>query len=129
MEELPRDFLLLDIYEKKAKYKGVSIGLVKDDDVTLTYWNGSFIFETADVINFSFICDETFPLNPPVITFDESYKNMDPHDCSEDFAILLTKLKKMFKKDTTELDPKHPVIKSWDRDLGVYLQNLRKCLN
>ena len=128
--ELPRDFQLMQEYENSSKFTGVSFGLTKKDDVSFTYWSGSFISSTAHTIQFTFVCDNNYPLSAPKITFDQSYKNIDIGSQEEEYQTILYKLKNILKADSTELDPDHKLTKMWYKKLGIgkYLQNIRKSL-
>ena len=127
---LPRNFLLLKELKEASDSPGVSFGTTEDDDIDCNNWSGSFISATAQIINFTFICDKNYPITVPCITFDETYKNADPLDYDEDFSPILSKTKKLFTKGTTKLNPTHPITKKWNITfgLGKYLSEIRKLI-
>jgi len=74
---VPRSFRLLDELEKGQKAERasqVSWGLARDDDMSLTDWNGT-IFGPIDTVfdnriySLSFVCGPDYPDLPPVVKF------------------------------------------------------------
>lgn len=75
---MPRSFRLLDELEKGQKAERaqhVSWGLAKDDDMTLTTWNGT-IFGPIDtafdnrIYSLTITCGPTYPDEPPQMKFN-----------------------------------------------------------
>lgn len=66
--EIPRNFRLLEEYDEmvKGKYRGISCGLKKEDDSTLTYWTGIIIKGNETTI-LDITCGEDYPNKPPDI--------------------------------------------------------------
>ena len=126
--DLPRNFKLMDELDNCSKYTGVSYGLQNPDDIDFTYWYGTFITETGHVINFNFICDETYPFTPPIFYFDENYLYLDPDDCEDDeYGVLVKKVKELCEDESVKL--KHdldPVI-NWipNKTIGSFLTEIR----
>ncbi len=115
---LPRNILLINEFENAMKglYGEVSFGIV-NDDITLTKWNGSIITRRGDIFEFSFDCDENFPLYPPNIFFKERDLN---NKCLASICENNGSIKDCFKKT---LD--------WSKNtsLGEYFINIKKIID
>ncbi|CAH2355544.1 ubiquitin-conjugating enzyme variant Mms2p [[Candida] railenensis] len=77
MSKIPRNFKLLEELEKGEKGLGaesISYGLTNQDDITMTYWNGTILgppHSTHEnrIYSLTIICDETYPEKPPQVSF------------------------------------------------------------
>lgn len=73
----PRNFKLLEELEKGEKGLGaqsISYGLTNQDDITMTYWNGTILGPPHSVhenriYSLNIVCDESYPDKPPKVTF------------------------------------------------------------
>ena len=73
----PRNFKLLEELEKVKKGLGaesISYGLTNQDDITMTYWNGTILGpphlnHENRIYSLNIICDESYPDKPPIVTF------------------------------------------------------------
>ncbi|KAK6455382.1 ubiquitin-conjugating enzyme/RWD-like protein [Scheffersomyces xylosifermentans] len=77
MSKIPRNFKLLEELEKGEKGLGaesISYGLTNQDDITMTYWNGTILgppHSTHEnrIYSLTIICDESYPDKPPKVKF------------------------------------------------------------
>ncbi|KAK6465183.1 ubiquitin-conjugating enzyme/RWD-like protein [Scheffersomyces coipomensis] len=77
MSKVPRNFKLLEELEKGEKGLGaesISYGLANQDDITMTYWNGTILGPPHSnhenrIYSLTIICDETYPDKPPKVRF------------------------------------------------------------
>jgi len=123
MAQKPRLFRLHDELSQSSDTIGINYGLENAKDRTLTYWSGSFMANTGHVIGFSFVCDENFPKTYPKVTFDESLKNKDPHDEPDEMGTYIRNIHKMYKPETSELNPSLFPVKAWlpETSIGKFL--------
>jgi len=128
---LPRNFRLMEELDNSSKYKGISYGLQNPDDIDFIYWYGTFITATGHVINFNFICDETYPFSSPIFYFDESYLYLDIDDLDDnEFGILINKIKELCEEETIQLKSDLEPIKSWTpiKTIGSLLTEIRELI-
>ncbi|CUM66376.1 uncharacterized protein PRCAT00004040001 [Priceomyces carsonii] len=77
MSKVPRNFKLLEELEKGEKGLGaesISYGLSSQDDITMTYWNGTILGPPHSVhenriYSLTIICGENYPDQPPKVKF------------------------------------------------------------
>ncbi|CCG23023.1 Mms2 protein [Candida orthopsilosis Co 90-125] len=77
MSKIPRNFKLLEELEKGEKGLGaesISYGLTNQDDITMTYWNGTIIGPPHSnhenrIYSLKIVCDENYPDKPPKVQF------------------------------------------------------------
>ncbi|CAK7900510.1 ubiquitin-conjugating enzyme variant Mms2p [[Candida] anglica] len=77
MSKIPRNFKLLEELEKGEKGLGaesISYGLSNQDDITMTYWNGTILgppHSTHEnrIYSLQIVCDKTYPDKPPQVSF------------------------------------------------------------
>lgn len=67
MEELEKG-------EKGLGAESISYGLDNQDDITMTYWNGTILGPPHSslenrIFSLKIVCDETYPDKPPKVTF------------------------------------------------------------
>ena len=125
---LPRNFKLMDELDNSSNYPGVSYGLQNPEDIDFTYWYGTFITGTGHIINFNFICDDTYPYSPPLFFFDENYMFLDTNDCEDkEYGVLIDKVKYLCEEDTIKLSEKVYPIKNWKstKNIGTFLSEIR----
>lgn len=73
----PRNFKLLEELEKGEKGLGaqsISYGLTNQDDITMTYWNGTILGPPHSnhenrIYSLNIVCGEKYPDEPPDVTF------------------------------------------------------------
>lgn len=73
----PRNFKLLEELEKGEKGSGaqsISYGLTNQDDISMTYWNGTIIGPPHSshenrIYSLNIKCGEKYPDEPPIVTF------------------------------------------------------------
>lgn len=73
----PRNFKLLEELEKGEKGLGaesISYGLASQDDITMTYWNGTILGPPHSchenrIYSLHIVCDESYPDKPPKVKF------------------------------------------------------------
>lgn len=73
----PRNFKLLEELEKGEKGLGaesISYGLTNQDDITMTYWNGTILgppHSTHEnrIYSLTIVCDDSYPDKPPKVKF------------------------------------------------------------
>lgn len=122
---IPRRFLLQEEHRKSTKglYDGISFGLIKDDDITFTEWYGSIY--ASDILNFNVVCNKNYPKEPPKITFDKKYIDIDYDDIPETMYNMIIKMKELCND---ELEINHNIINKWNENmtLGKYLEIIRK---
>ncbi|KAK6204489.1 Mms2 protein [Scheffersomyces amazonensis] len=77
MSKVPRNFKLLEELEKGEKGLGaesISYGLANQEDITMTYWNGTILGPPHSnhenrIYSLTIVCDETYPDKPPKVRF------------------------------------------------------------
>ena len=60
--------------EKGLGAESISYGLTNQDDITMTYWNGTILGpphlnHENRIYSLNIICDENYPDKPPIVTF------------------------------------------------------------
>ncbi|CCE73275.1 Piso0_000306 [Millerozyma farinosa CBS 7064] len=77
MSKVPRNFKLLEELEKGEKGLGaesISYGLSSQDDISMTYWNGTILgppHSTHEnrIYSLTIVCGEEYPTKPPEVKF------------------------------------------------------------
>jgi len=117
----------MDDLDDASNYNGISYGLENPADRTFTSWKGSFVTITGHTIDFIFKCDNTFPMQPPKLHFDNKYLTIDEDD-DEELMYYVKRLRPLLisKTDAT-LHPSSLPIKNWtvNKPLGEFLTEIR----
>ncbi|ODQ77365.1 hypothetical protein BABINDRAFT_15606 [Babjeviella inositovora NRRL Y-12698] len=77
MSKIPRNFKLLEELERGEKAlsaDSISYGLINQDDITMTDWNGTILGPPHSVhenriYSLSITCDASYPEHPPIVKF------------------------------------------------------------
>jgi len=93
---IPRNFKLMDEYEKRGAYADFSYGLIDDDDMLMTEWHGMIFGQDGCFDKFKIVCDENYPNNPPIVSLMETKNN---------------KIRNLFVSGT--LSKNFPIIRNW----------------
>lgn len=103
--------------EKGSGAQSISYGLTNQDDITMTYWNGTIIGPPHSshenrIYSLNIECGENYPDEPPVVTFVSKIAL----PCVDDRGHVLT----------SELD----ILKNWKRSytMEIVLLELRKSM-
>ena len=103
--------------EKGLGAQSISYGLTNQDDITMTYWNGTILGPPHSVhenriYSLNIVCDEHYPDKPPRVTF-VSKINLPCVD-----------------GDGTVLPEQFDTLKHWKRSytMETVLLELRKCM-
>ena len=129
--DIPRNFKLMDELDNSSDFPGVSYGLQNPEDIDFIYWYGTFITSTGHVINFNFICDDTYPFTSPLFYFDESYLNLLSEDCDdEEYGVLIDRIKDLFDEESTKLKEDCLPITNWtpEKNIGIFLSEIRSLI-
>ena len=117
MEEvLPRNFKLLEELHDEPKYNGISYGLERADDNTLTYFTGMVIGKKGGINRFRIVCGEEYPTKRPLVYLVST-------DNSK-----IRKLFKETKKGKLKLNSSFKPIKNWkpNSSIGNILTSIRE---
>ena len=102
---MPRNFKLLEEYDemKECNIQNISYGPEKEDDITLTDWNGLIVDNNGTFSNVRITCGQKYPVEAPIVVLTSSENN---------------KIKALFDS-TKHIRRDLPFIKNWNHNMGI----------